>query len=306
MKKLLMGISIGIFSINSYGQAAVKKIFDALEIKKSFENQIDRNKPAIMSFTLPAGDKNYYTINGGIAISPSILTTGRIPTKTKFDFFAVYNRNNQIDEDQNNFKAGLSIDHKLLFTKADGITPRNLKLRVTFSNEYLHDKIDTTHSFLSLLYFAPIFRISDNVKFGMRVDQYKTQKIIPFLQWIPGIEYQNKFDVPAKDPKGANARLYMAGSVDFLYRVNKVIGNADTLMNLLETGINYTYRNDFYNKTGKWEGYLPLFTYSISIYPFATNNISFGATYLKGSDPVSALAKQEYWLFEFKFKKEFK
>lgn len=306
MKVFIFIMSTGILSINCYGQSFFNKALNAVEVKRSFENAVNRSSPAVMSFTMPGGGKNYYTINGGIAISPTILTTGKVPSRTAFDVFAVYNRNNQIDLEQNNFKAGLSIDQKLLFTKADGYTPANFKLGITFTNEYLHDKVDSVKSFLSLLYFTPIFRISDNIKLGMPVDNYKTQKLIPFIQWIPGIEYQNNFHVPATDKKGSLARLYMAASVDLFYRINKNIGNNKVLMNLLETGANYTYRNDFYNKTGIGEGYQPLFTYSLSIYPFTTNNVSFGATYLNGSDPVSGLSKQEYWLFEFMFKKDIK
>lgn len=308
MKKLFIIFIITGITLCSYCQEKGKdgtKFWDKIEIKKSFDSKVDKAKPAILSFTIPTGSKNYFTINGGVAYRISKLGTGPLSKKTKLDIFSVYNRNNQIKKEQNNFKAGFSLEKKYLFID-ENLIPRNFKLEVNFSNEFNRDWIDTTNSFLSLLYVEPYFRIAEKFKFSEPV-MSKSGNMLSYLKAIPGLEYQNKFDVPVSDNKGSLTRLYFAASYEWYLRWRQKPGDVNSdWVNMIELSANYTYRNDFYNNTGKKEGYLPLLVFSAALYPFRNDNISFGATYQKGSDPVNGIDDQEFWQFVFKFKKEIK
>ena len=290
-----------------------QSFWDRIEIKKSFENKIDKDKPALASFSLPTGAKRYFTINGGVAYRVSKLGTGSNASKTQWDIFGVYNRNNQLNKEQHNYKGGISLERKIVF--GNTITPRFKKdgtakdlflLYISFTNEYIKDKIDSVGSFNSLLYFSPYFKIGEKLKIGKPVIS-DNGRFLSYLKLMPGLEYQNKFEVSEKESTGSLARLFFSTSYELYLRWHKEDGNAASgWANMFESSIGYTYRSDFYNSTSENEGYLPLFSYTLAFYPFRNDNISFGATYQKGSDPIAGIDQQEFWLFDFKFKKVIK
>ncbi len=308
MKKLFIIFIITSITLYSYGQQKGKddtNFLNKIEIKKSFDSKTDKAKPAILSFTIPTGSKNYFTINGGVAYRISRMVTGPVSKKIKLDIFSVYNRNNQIKKEQNNFKGGFSLEKKYLFINKKMI-PKNLKLQVNFSNEFYRNWIDTTNSLLSLLYVEPYFRITEKIKFGEPVDS-KSGNVRSYLKANTGMEYQNKFNVPVSDTKGSLTRLFFSASYEWYLRWKEKPRDAKSeWVNMFELSTNFTYRNDFYNNTINREGYLPLIVFTTAFYPFRNNNISFGATYQKGSDPINGIDNQEFWQFVFKFKKEMK
>jgi hypothetical protein len=308
MKKIVIIFFSTIIPFSSFCQGNGEnspKFWDKIEIKKSFDSKTDKAKPAILSITVPTGSKNYFTINGGVAYRISKLTTGVVSKKIKLDVFSVYNRNNQIKKIQNNFKAGFSLEKKVVFNDKD-LIPRNFKFQANFSNEFNRNWIDTTNSFLSLLYLEPYFRIGDKLKFGEPV-MSKSGNILSYLKAIPGLEYQNKFDIPVSDTKGSLSRLFFAASYEWYLRWRQKPGDINSdWVNMIELSANYIYRNDFYNNTDKKEGYLPLLVFAAGLYPFHNDNISFGVTYQNGSDPINGIDDQEFWQFVFKFKKDIK
>ena len=313
MKKLFSIFILAGISLGAYCQEKIKaisKFFDKIEVKKSFDSKLDKTKPAIASFTIPAGSKDYFTINGGIAYRVSKLKASsednQVASKTQLDIYSVYNRNNQIKKEQNNFKAGFSLEKKYLFLKRDGITPKDFMLFVNSSNEYIRDWIDTTNSFASLLYCEPWFTVGDKFKIGKPVTS-GSGEIISYVKLMPGLEYQNKFEVPASDSKGVLARLFLSATYEWYFRWREKKGDKSSkLVNMFEISGNYTYRNDFYNSTKNREGYLPLVNFTAAFYPFRNENISLGANYQKGSDPVNGIDDQEFWQFVFKFRKDLK
>jgi hypothetical protein len=309
MKTLFITSLILLITFKSTSQS----FWDKIEIKKSFENKIDKDKPAIASFSLPTGAKKYFTINGGVAYRLSKLGTGSIASKTQWDLFGVYNRNNQLNKEQHNYKGGISMEKKIVFgntttprLKPNGTAKDLFLLYISFTNEYIRDRIDSVSSFGSLLYFSPYFKISEKLKIGKPVIS-GNGRFLSYLKVMPGLEYQNKFEVSKKETTGSLTRLFFSSSYEFYLRWHKEEGNsASGWVNMFESSISYTYRNDFYNSTSEREGYLPLFSYTLAFYPFRNNNISFGATYQKGSDPLADIDHEEFWLFEFKFKKSIK
>ena len=163
-------ITIGLLCMAYSGIAQEKKekkekskggFFDNFEVKKSFENDIDKEKPAVASFTIPGNENNYFTINGGVAFRNYLLTS---TSKINLDVWGLYNRNNQIDKEQKNYKLGTTVEWYKLYYKADKITPGDFAFKVNWSNEYQRNSIDTVSSYLSLLYFSPFFSISKNWK----------------------------------------------------------------------------------------------------------------------------------------------
>lgn len=312
MLKVIISLVFTALSLQVYSQKEDDKssFLDHIEIKKSFDNKTDKDKPALASFTIPAGAKDYFTINSAVAYRVQKLKAGKFPSKTKIDIFVAYNRNNQLEKEQYNYKGGLAIEKKFVFGSAvpprvdkNGFARDLFLLWASWSNEYIRDRIDSTGSLASLFYLSPWFSMGDKFKVGKPVGS-GSGNIRTYLKLMPGIEYQNVIDVPSGGEKGSLTRLFFSATYDWFLRWRKKPGdNGSEWVNLFELSAGYTYRNDFYNSTKTREGYLPLVSFTAALYPFRNDNISVGAEYLHGSDPVNGIDKQEYWQFVFKFKK---
>ena len=280
-------------------QAIINAQFDSIyskriEIRKSFENYLEKEKPASFGLTIPTGDKNHYLINGAIAYKISHMASNSV---NNMNIFMLYNKNNQIKKEQNLFKAGLSLENKIRITS-------KLKFVTTLTASYANNIKDTTQSFLGLFYFNPYYPFNNWLRLGYPVSNYKNSVMVPVFNIIPGLEYQNKYQTPQKDNSGSIARYYISSSLSLYFRIRKISGDKSSdLVNLFGTSFNYVLRKDFYNNTKIKEGYLPIYNFTISCYPFKVDNISFEASYFNGSDPVNGLDKQEYWELTFKIKK---
>ncbi|MFN8289677.1 MAG: hypothetical protein U0U70_05450 [Chitinophagaceae bacterium] len=307
------------------GKEDKASFWDKIEIKKSFDSKLDKTKPALASFTLPAGEKNYFTINGGIAYRISKLETGKTPSKAKLDIFAVYNRNNQLNKEQHNYKGGLSLEKVYVFgnsanpgTTRDGFARDLPVLWGSFSNEYIRNRVDSTGSFASLLYLTPGLSLGKKIKIGKPVlsvvrqedgkfDPEKSGRVSGIFSLSPGLEYQNTFTAPSSGTKGSLTRFCFSATYNWSLRWREKAGDPSAKwISLVDVTAGYTYRNDFYNSTVKKEGYLPLYQFGIAFYPFRKENIAAGIDYQKGSDPVNGIDDQEFWQFTLKFKKDLK
>jgi len=265
-----------------------------LQIRKSFENIIDKGKPASLSFMIPVGAGNYYSINGAVALELTGLAENSVTT---FDAFAVYNRNNKIKKEQNQYKLGLAVDNVHRCNS-------NLKFSTTLSAEYVNNVKDTTQSIASQLYLDPRFALKKFFRIGLPVSDFHNKRIIPLLNLIPGLEYKYSYKASQDDHTGSIARFYFSPSISIYYRVReKYKDEKSPFANLFGASFRYTFRKDFYNSTKIAEGYLPLYNFSLAYYPLKQDTFSLEAAYLFGSDPVNDLEKQEYWEFTIKIKK---
>ncbi len=316
MRKLLIVLIVMGICFRGFSQeenTGINQFLKRIEIKKSFDNKTDKAKPAIASFMIPAAAKNYFTINGAIAYRITKLNTGAVAVKSKLDIFGAYNRNTELKKEQYNYKAGVALEQKLTLTNTakprldkNGFAKDIVLLYVSLANEYIKDKVDSTGSFASLLYTSPYFSFGKKFMIGKPVVS-ATGRVEATLKIMPGLEYQNKFDVTDADMKGSLVRLFFSASYEWFLKWREKPGDESSdWINMFEVSGSYTYRNDFYNNTNKREGYLPLALFNIAFYPFHNNNISMGATYQHGSDPINGIDDEEFWQFVFKFKKDIK
>lgn len=285
----------------------------SISIRKAFEDKNDKDKPAIFSMTWPNDKDNSYLINGGISLSFSRLKNkqkknGRNGGKFEFDFFTVYNRNNQIKKEQNNIKAGLTMDFK--FGRSNKEKNERSYFKIFPSIQYMSNKVDTTKSFIGLAYFTWILKTKHFLLNG-----YKTihkSGLHYFLGPVFGFEYQNRFDVKKPLLKGAVGRYYFGGDARLAFKVRvidtttKKRGKASEGLKIAELIFSYTGRKDFMNTSNTPEGHIYLFKSEFAFYPFKNDSLAFGLSYNKGEDPIAAVEKQEFWQFAVKLKLDYK
>ncbi|QOG01176.1 hypothetical protein [Flavobacterium sp. MDT1-60] len=174
----------------------LKPFLDKISIKKSFDTKTDDDeKAATLSFTIPKDKENIFKINAGIGFTLDTLINNKY--NAVIGFF-VYNKNNQIDKRQENYKLG--INHNFVyFTKNDlGIINDN-------SLEYLNDNVKKAQSLLAL---SSLSIRSNNGKlifesYATR-DSWFAYKLLPRV----GLEYQNSYDVALPLEQGYYFRSY--------------------------------------------------------------------------------------------------
>ncbi len=290
---------------NTTDTSKTKKAFweTSFSIRKAFEDKNDKEKPAVFSLTWPDQKEKTFLINGGLSLSLNrIKHKPNISSKSEYDFFVVYNRNNQIDKVQNNLKTGLAMDFK--FGSSDRTRNEKSYAKIFPTVQYMFNRVDTTHSFITTLYYTQIIKMN-----GFQLNGYQT---IAGSGWqyyigpVVGLEYQDRFNVKKPELKGGISRLYYGGDFRLAVKVPTEKGKKAALGNkVAEITVSYAGRNDFINNTAGREGQIYLFKTELNFFPLKSEDLSIGVLYNDGQDPIAALEKQKFWQFAIKFKRDF-
>jgi hypothetical protein len=283
---------------------AQSEFWDGIKIRKAFETKTeDDDKAANLSFTFPKEGTNYFVINTGIGYqfgnSKKVSNKNKI-FKNSFTGFFVYNRNNQIDKEQNNYKLGLS-SNQVFYTD----TINTFAIFGSNTIEYLRNYIDTSHSILITSYWYPFSKIPNSLKLT-GYSQAESRFAYNFLPQI-GIEYQNKLEAEQSEIKGYDLRSFFSIGGSFLLK-KKTYDYHDLLAKKywtkgIELTITYDGRVSIFKNIVEQDSYLPMFRTELIIYPTQDNKFSVGLSYNNGINPIEGIEKQTFWLLALKFKK---
>ncbi len=294
--------------------------WENLSIRKAFEsNTSDDDKAALLSITSPKDLDEIFKINAGIG-----YTFANLGEKSNHDLttFFVYNKNNQLDKEQENYKFGLT------YTSLYVINANFSWLNDT-SLEYLNDNAKKTQSLLALTYFHLLSNKQGNIKLG----SYGLTNSIFAYQFNPkvGLEYQNDFNKTAPLETGNTLRSYFNIGGNIVLRKKTVIKETTittivdangvnveppiaptkiikTLPKMLwkkglELMVNYEGRNILSDSYKDTPNYRYFFKGEAKLYPIRDDNFYIGFSYNKGEDPIAGLDKQEFWMLSLSFKK---
>lgn len=295
----------------------VNSFWNDISIKKSFDTKTDDDeKAATISFTIPKDKENIFKVNAGIGYTLDTLKNNKYNAVTRF---FVYNKNNQIDKRQENYKLG--INHNFIyFTKNDsGIINDN-------SLEYLNDNVKKAQSLLALSYLS----IRSN-KEKLIFESYAARNSWFAYKLLPkvGLEYQNSYDVALPLEQGYYFRSYFNVGGAILLRKKTVteettktisynskgkeVKNIESKKEVvlaktlskkgLELIVNYEGRNSLLDNFDDNPNYTYFLKGELKLYPINNNNLSIGLSYNKGENPLEGLEKQEFWMFGLNFKK---
>jgi len=323
-------------SVPAYCQ---QNIWDRISVLRAFETKTaDDTKPALVSFTLPKDAGSSFLINGGVGVDLFYLKNNRQNAVTAF---GVYNRNNLISAEQNNFKFGVSAG-----TVFDLSEKPLWALFGASTGQFMRNYIDTTSSIILTSYWHPVHKSTGWITIG---GYQKRGSIVDYF-FLPqaGLEYQDVFLANSTNAKGYDVRAYYSAGVNFLIKkktsftkeemkvnmmaalskdprwknepVEKVNANVDSTVNarkrevlpknlweaLFEISITYSGRSAFIHHNTDFDNYIPEFVASLNMYPIKDENFSFGLSYNDGANPIDGTQKQTFWLFSINYKKTIK
>lgn len=303
MRKIIfiLMIFMGYYQVG-LGQSTLWK---NIKVRKAFETKTeDDDKAANLSFTFPKDKSNYFVINAGLGYefgSSSNESKNKKIFKNSFNGFLVYNRNNQIDKEQKNYKLGVSSNQIFYFNPETSIAIFGAN-----TLEYLRDYYDSSHSILFTSYWHPFIKKPYFIKLGgyAQADNLFAYYFLPQL----GLEYQNKFEAEQIEDKGYDLRGYFGLGGNLLLK-KKTYDDDGTLLSKnrwtkgIELTVRYEGRISVVDNMENNDSYMPMFKTELNVYPTQDNKFSIGVSYNSGSNPIDGLAKQTFWLLAFKFKK---
>jgi hypothetical protein len=297
----------------------IAPFWDKISIKKSFDTKTDDDeKAATISFTIPKDKENIFKVNAGIGYTLETLINDKY--NNAVTGFFVYNKNNQIDKRQENYKLG--INHNFFyFTKNElGIINDN-------SLEYLNDNVKKAQSLLVLSYLG----IRYNKEKKLTFESYRDTKSRFAYKLLPkvGLEYQNSYNVALPLEQGYYFRSYFNVGGAILFRKKTVIEETITTISYnsigkkvksteskkevvlpkafskkgLELIVNYEGRNSLLDNFDDNPNYTYFLKGELKLYPIHNDNLSIGLSYNKGENPLEGIEKQEFWMFGLNFKK---
>jgi hypothetical protein len=300
MKTLILTIifSIMIFQL-SYCQS---NFWKNVKVRKAFESKTeDDDKAANLSFTFPRNKPDFFVINAGAGYEFGNTSSSNVMFKNSFTGFFVFNRNNEIDKDQKNFKVGITSNQTLYID-----TGNSVAIFGANTVEYIKNYIDTANSFLFTTYWYPFLKKPNVVKLG----GYSQNDDLIAYYFLPqiGLEYQKILEQNKTSNKGFDFRAFFRMQGSLLLKMKTYNEKSNLLpKNRWKKGIelntSYEGRASVARNSKDENSYVPMFKSELLFYPSQNNQFSVGLSYNTGANPIEGLVKQTFWLLALKFKK---
>ena len=261
-----------------------------VKIGQSMSTSDYKVEPAQLQITLTDNKKPSYLINLGTAIKIIPDSTNNFISRMKFE----YHRNTLTDEEQDNIELGYQATWN--FYKLD----KDRRFFMVFDPKYVYDGIKIKNSFATdilVSYFATARKLNVNAD----TDTFDNQSF--FFSIFGGGQIQQIFKASDDSSEGFIIRpmAKITTSYSFLKK-----GDTYPQDPLLSINANYTARYDSVNTTDYNEYFTDLLKIGLDYYFLKKNgvNLSLGASYNYGSDPLAGLAKQTYYLLSLNVSKK--
>lgn len=283
MKKLsCLCILCTCFVVTLYAQATtgLKQWFiNNVKVANSMQTLDLSEQPAQFQLTLPEHKTNSYLINAAVAVLLNNNTSLNYVSGLNVE----YHRNTLTDAVQNNLSAGYG--YKWRFANG-GATDYFM----TGDVQYVYDGMSVTNSLAGTFLFT-LFR--DGKSLNWNTNNFRLNNRLLFnLAPFAGVQVQEAFKSKQKGNQGFMLRPE--------FRVHALMAfckrQGPPFNKLLALFCNYTGRDDVANSTSVKENYTQLLqtgiNYYLAYFPF---EVSVGASFNEGSDPLHGLASQQYW-----------
>lgn len=260
-----------------------KTLIKNLQLRSSFDESAKKPSPAQFVFTIPKGKDNSWLVDAGLAYKVAATTT--FTSKIT----AEYHKNTLIDKEQENFSGGYS---GVWLQK--GV---DLQQIVTTGAKYVHDWEESSHS-LAVTGNYSLFKATKG--FRINAPGYSKDNAISYLLTpYVGFEYQQIMQTKTGTQTGGLMRGIANLSASFAF--NRPIDPTDVKApkKFLEFSADYTGRYAFINGTGNGEKDTFMLKAGASIYLIddGDTQVSMGAKFNNGSNPLQGLKKQRFWQF---------
>lgn len=258
-----------------------------VKVSNSMQSLDLSGQPAQLQLTFPRHDSASYLVNAGIAV---ILNRN---TAVNFisDINVEYHRNTLTGARQNNISAGYG--YKWLF--ANGGSTRYF---MTGDLDYVYDGVNLKNSAAGTFLFT-LYR--DGKRLNWNTNNFRLNNRLLFsLAPFAGFQVQDAFKTASGKTEGFILRpLFKANTLLALCRKE-----GPPFDKILALFCNYSGRTDIVNSTGARENYTQLLQTGMNYYlAYTPFEVSLGASFNYGSDPLKGLPQQQYWLISLNFLK---
>lgn len=244
-------------------------------------------QPAQLQLTFPRYQAHSYLVNMGIAVILNNNTTLNYIS----DLNVEYHRNTLTDAEQNNFSAGYGFKWRFANAgAADYFMAGDL--------QYLYNELNATNS-LGGTFLLTLFR--DGKRLNWNTNNFRLNNRLLF-NLAPFAGFQMQEILKSRQNGMAGFILRPEFSINTSLAFCKKAGPPyDKLLALF---CNYTGRDDAINTTSFKEHYTQLLHTGINYYlAYSPFEVSIGASFNDGSDPLNGRTQQQYWQVSVNFLK---
>lgn len=285
----LTAFAIFVFCLNSMAQKKEidekdNSFFKKVTIAQSLATAETEALPAQFSVTWPKHEKASFLINIGVGIDQDFLSSEKLFSS----FTGEYHRNSLTDKQQNNIQLGFKGFY--IFS-----TKRKIKYYFTFDPQFSRDFVEEKNSIQTNLLFSFSNKNNGFKLNGEMVNKSKSLYTILSINGGPQMQYVLNSD-KNENLRGFKLRPFATLNTGIYFMRNKDISDV-----YLGISSGFTSRYALVNSTNDEEKDTYQLRSDINYYFHTkpTTKLSIGATYLNGSDPYTALSRQQYFLISF-------
>lgn len=244
-------------------------------------------QPAQLQLTFPEHKAPSYLVNMGIAV----ILNNNATLNYISDLNVEYHRNTLTDAEQNNFSAGYGFKWRFAHAGAtDYFMAGDL--------QYLYNELNVTNS-LGGTFLLTLFR--DGKRLNWNTNNFRLNNRLLF-NMAPFAGFQMQEVIKSRQNGMEGFILRPEFSINTLLAFCKKAGPPyDKLLALF---CNYNGRDDAVNTTSFKEHYTQLLHTGINYYlAYSPFEVSIGASFNDGSDPLNGRTQQQYWQVSVNFLK---
>lgn len=262
------------------------------------EDRVISRKPAFMNITVPRNGDNSYLVNLALRFNiTALFDSAHLIRKVNIYPYLEWQRNSLVDNQQNNFKYGMALNHRIY-----NLTNYRLLLETTMGANDSRNFITGVYAHQLSLYtgLAGNRETTSPAKYFLPssvmipVDTVNKWLEYQYMAYL-GLEYSNYYNSPAEFQKGYTWSNVFQLSI-----------NLDFFERFLQFNADLQWRNVFSQSSSSLAGQSSYQKYSLNINLLknVVKNADFliGVDYIHGENPWLGLEFQDYWRFGFKLR----